>query len=202
MNTNSLHFKFSLIIFSLLVTACAQQPLTPIENLQRYQSQLRKIDDWQLKGRIVVRFSEETDQARVAWKNSSSAYSIRLSGALGIGTTYINGDENGVSLEQGGKAIVMADNPETLLFNETGWDIPISEMNYWVRGIPSPRNKVTSPQLAPEGMLMSMEQSGWKLQYSKYKSVGRWNLPGKIIAERDEVRLTLVVNDWTLDDVN
>lgn len=193
---------FLLIVFSLLLSACAQQALTPIENLQRYQSRLSGIDNWILKGRIIVRFSDETDQARLTWKNSPDNYSIRLSGALGIGTTYIKGSENGVSLEQGGKPVVKADKAETLLFNETGWDIPISEMNYWVRGIPSPYSEITNPVLAPEGILLSMEQSGWQLEYSRYEALGQWNMPGKIIAKRDQVKLTFVVNDWTLDEVN
>jgi len=193
---------FFLIVFSLFLSACAQQALTPVENLQRYQSQLSKIENWRLKGRIIVRFADETDQARLSWRNSPDEYLIRLSGALGIGTTYIKGNENGVSLEQGGKPIVRAEKAETLLFNETGWDIPVSEMNYWVRGIPSPYSEVKKPALTTNGILLSMEQSGWQLAYSRHKPIGRWNMPGKIIAKRGQVKLTIVVNDWTLDEVN
>lgn len=183
----------------LLLSACAQQPLSPVDNFERYQRRLAAIDEWQLQGKMNLRVPGESDTVRLRWKNDDDRYSIRLSGSLGMGATWIRGNDEGVRLEQSGEDPITAASPEELVYTQLGREIPISELRYWVRGLPAPHPRPDKLEFAPEGMLTQLEQSGWSLEYSDYRAEGPWNLPGKILARRDDLRLTLLVSQWSLD---
>jgi len=187
-----------------LLGGCATQPLPQIDNWDSYQSQLAQVESWQLNGKLGVRLqSPDKPQktggsASIDWQQHPRDYAIRLSGPLGQGTTWIKGNANGVRLEQAGQPPMTAATPEQLVEQSLGWQLPISELFYWVRGIPAPRLPIDAQVKAPSGGLEQLQQSGWQLAFSRYNAVGPWQLPGKIVAERDGLRLILVINNWQL----
>jgi outer membrane lipoprotein LolB len=183
----------------LLISGCARQPLSPVENFERYQRRLAAIEDWDLRGKMNLRVPGESDTVRVSWDNQGDSYAIRLSGTLGMGATWIRGDRTNVRLEQSGEEPIVAATPEELVFAQLGREIPISELRYWVRGLPAPFPRPEIMEFTPTGVLSRLEQSGWSLSYSDYRAVGPWNLPGKILASRDDLRLTLLVSEWSLE---
>jgi outer membrane lipoprotein LolB len=191
-----------LLLFGFLVVfigGCARQPLSPVENFERYQRGLAAIEDWQLRGKMNLRVPGDSETVRVSWDNQADSYDIRLSGTLGMGATWIRGDHSSVRLEQGGQEPVVAATPEELVYTQLGREIPISELRYWVRGLPAPYPLPEHMAFTPTGVLSHIDQSGWSIQYSDYRAVGSWNLPGKILASRDDLRLTLLVSHWSLD---
>jgi len=192
---------FALIV-SIFLHGCAQQPLSPVDNFERYRQALTKVEDWRLQGKMNLRVPGESETVRVNWSNSAENYSIRLSGSLGIGATWIRGDASGVRMERSGEETIFAATPEDLVYTLLGRDLPISDLHYWVRGIPATFPRPDALEFAPEGMLTHLNQAGWSLEYSDFQAVGAWNLPGKIIARRDDLRLTLLISNWSLDAVH
>ncbi|MGH1470959.1 MAG: lipoprotein insertase outer membrane protein LolB [Cellvibrionaceae bacterium] len=188
------------IIF--LVACASQPPLHLIDNLSDYQLRLLAISDWQLRGKIVVRSRGESDKAKFMWRNSEDAYKIRLSGALGMGTTYIKGDKKSVRLEQNGKAPVEASSPEQLVLDQLGRDIPISHLHFWVRGLPTTEIKIDHIRYDDNGMIKQLIQAGWILNYESFSVNGEWNLPSKMTAIREDIELELSVSKWTIDSNN
>lgn len=194
--------KSRLLLAGLLLAllgGCARQPLSPVENFERYQRRLAAIQDWNLSGKMNLRVPGDSETVRVIWHNRPDRYSIRLSGALGMGATWIRGDQYSVRLEQGGEEPIVAASPEDLVYTQLGRRIPISELRYWVRGLPAPYPRPRTMNFTPAGVLSHLEQSGWSLQYSDYRAEGRWNLPGKIVAHRDDLRLIFLVSEWSLN---
>ncbi len=43
-----------------------------------------------------------------------------------------------------------------------------------------------------------MHQDGWSLTYENYAMEAAYAMPGRVTVERDEVRIRLVVDDWSL----
>ncbi|GAB1262541.1 lipoprotein insertase outer membrane protein LolB [Aurantivibrio plasticivorans] len=192
--------RSSIVLALLLLSACVSKPLTPIENLQRYQQQLADIEHWRFSGKLIMRSAAESEKARVSWQNlSATDFKIRLSGTLGVGTTYIYGDRDVVRLEQSGKEAVTAATPEQLVYEQLGRDIPISHLRFWVRGLPAPDALSHNISLADSGHLSGFEQSGWQLSFSDYRLVDGWRLPGKLEASRDDLSLTLSIASWTIE---
>jgi outer membrane lipoprotein LolB len=72
-----------------------------------------------------------------------------------------------------------------------------------VRGLPDPNAKITRFTPNAQGLIGELEQLGWKVTYGEYLTANTATdtlaMPGRIIAEFKDVRLTLVVREWLLD---
>jgi len=44
--------------------------------------------------------------------------------------------------------------------------------------------------------LIALEQEGWKIIFSQYRTVGKFELPGKISMENPHIKVRLVIQDW------
>jgi outer membrane lipoprotein LolB len=184
----------------VVLSGCvSNKPLNPIDNLDRYQQKLAAVEDWQLKGRINVRVPGESDTVSVTWENNEPNYHIYLRGSLGIGATRIIGQPGQVRMERGGEEPVIRHSAEELLYTELGREIPISDLRYWIRGLPAPKPRPSQITVAEQGTLEFLQQAGWSLQYSDYIAVGPWNMPRKIVAERDDFVLTLYSLRWNFE---
>lgn len=180
----------------MLALGCARQPLQPQEDWSAQRDQLRALSHWQLQGKLGLRLPDDGGSARLRWDQRGEHYRIDLSGPLGQGRTRVETTEEGVQLHRGGETLTAAD-AETLLWRATGWRLPIASLVYWVRALPAPQSehRITEHTLA--GLPARMEQLGWQLDYSDYRRVEGLPLPGRIVARRDDLRLTLVVHQWT-----
>lgn len=182
----------------VMITACARQPLQPVTDWRGHEAAAQSLQHWQLSGKLGVRLPDDSGSARLRWRQSPDDYRIDLSGPFGQGRVIIESTETGVRLRQGGEPPVEADSAETLMWQTTGWQIPVAELTYWVRGIPAPDSRHRVLERTPQGLLKTLRQSGWTLHYSDYATSGQLPLPGRIIAERQDTRLTLIIYDWSL----
>jgi outer membrane lipoprotein LolB len=132
----------------------------------------------------------------VNWQQSRDQYALRLSGPLGIGTVLIDGNDAGVEIRNK-EGVFQASSPEQLLLEMTGWQIPISALRYWARGLAAP-DLAVDRQTVQQGRLQSLSQGGWDIHYQDYTLVqGLW-LPAKMLMSRPETRLTLLYKNWHL----
>lgn len=195
---------FALATSLLLLAGCASQsPLPSIDNWDHYQQRLAAIDEWQLQGKIGFRLTgpegRHSGSANFNWQQQPRDYAIRLYGPLGQGSTWIKSDGKEVKLEQAGKQPLTATSPEELMYQSLGWWLPINDLTYWIRGIPAPYSPIIEQQQSPQGPLNSLHQAGWQLTYSRYNQVEDWQLPGKIVAQRGDIKLTLILKEWQLN---
>lgn len=192
-----------LLVLSMSLAACvSQQPLNQISNWNSYQRQLGAIDEWQIRGKLTIKMPGDAIRPRIHWQQKSHEYAIRLWLALGQGTTWLYGNDQEVRLERAGSETLYARSAEQLLSENLGYEIPVEDLRYWVRGIPAPYAPVQASQLSAEGTLESLEQSGWSLEYERYQRQGQWNLPSHIVAVRDEgeIEITLRVSKWDVPE--
>lgn len=208
----------ALLVMALALTACtpanrmpdghAQLPppeAPPIESQwQDYQRVLGSINDWQVQGKLGVRTPADSGSVTFNWKQLPEQFAIYLNGPLGQGTVWIRGNEQQVSLEQSGQDTLYAPTPELLMYNTMGWWLPVSDLHYWVKGIPSPHTSVDDEQHNADGTLQTLQQNGWQLSYPAYQQLGGWHLPSKVVAQyrspnpQGDIRLTFIIKDWRL----
>ncbi len=210
----------AVIFAALLLGACATQPQSTANNndnqpnveapkpipqaperlteWDEYQQILGDIDQWQVQGKLGVRLPDNSGSVYFNWKQRPKDFAIHLSGPLGQGTTWIRGNDRHVSLEQPNQPTILAKTPEELMQKGLGWWLPISELYYWVRGISAPQSTPTKQVHYDDGSLKQLEQDGWQLEYSRYKSVSGWSLPSKVIARQQDIKLTFIIKNWKL----
>ena len=184
----------------VFLNGCANQPTasTSIADWDSYQQRLQQQQHWQLSAKIGVRSPSDSGSALLSWQQTPTNYDMHLSGPLGQGSVRIKGNSEQVTLKQAGKPTLSAPTAERLLQHALGWSAPLEQLKYWVRGLPAP---ILPAQVEhnPQGVLASVKQSGWQLNFSRYRNVGDFLMPGKIIATQDELKLTLIVKDWVLE---
>ena len=77
-----------------------------------------------------------------------------------------------------------------------GWSLPISGLEYWIRGIPRP-DSAYSHHLDQAGRARSINQDQWAIGYLDY-FVGQEEpqLPRRIKLVSEKVTLKLVIEHW------
>jgi outer membrane lipoprotein LolB len=172
----------------------------PVE-LREHQQQLTAIKDWQFSGKLGIKAPGESASASIQWQQTGTDYSIQLHGPLGQKSLNIEGNSKKVTLKEKGKTPVTARNAEALLKRTTGWNLPLQQLDYWIRGLPSPSSTIQSLQLNEQGLIKHLQQKDWKIDYSNYKSFDDQQslyLPQKLIAHHQELRLTLIIRTWKI----
>lgn len=155
---------------------------------------LALLQEWQLKGKIGVRTRDDGGSAYLDWSQSLDSFYIVLSGPLGQGTTIVSGNPTGARLEQS-DGVFIAESPDQLVLDHTGWEIPINHLLYWVKGMPAPG---TEPALSHNalGTLATLQQDDWTLQFDQYSPELGTLLPHKIRIQKGELKVTLIIKAW------
>jgi len=201
-------FLFSL--FSILCLSCAAPlPRPSADHLQRLwqarESALAPIQHWELRGRLAVRAEERGGQASLTWKRDAAQHTIRLNGPLGRGVVRVTQNETGAQLQDSEQRLFHAANAEELLYRYTNWRLPLTNLNYWVRGVPVP-DLPSSRELDNAGRLKTLHQQGWEVRYQDYVQSGIHELPSRLTLiyspdpatmEMPTMEVRLVIDRWT-----
>jgi outer membrane biogenesis lipoprotein LolB len=59
---------------------------------------------------------------------------------------------------------------------------------------------ISQIQLEQPGHLASINQSGWNVSYEQYTRVGTLELPSRMTIVREQLKLRLSINKWTMTD--
>jgi len=187
---------------ALLVAGCATQPPAAVANRsaiwQERSVRLAGITHWVLKGRIAVQVEREGWTASLQWEQRPDDYVLRVSAPLGRGTFELTGSVDGVTLQTSDNRVFHADHPESLLQQTLGWQLPVSGLYYWIRGLPVPGARFESFELDEKGRLDDLVQDGWRVNYERYQAAEGMELPGKITMENERLKVRLVISDWFL----
>lgn len=182
-----------------LLAGCASQ--APVEDgnrqagqWERQQAEVEAFDTWTMIGKAGLRTSQENQSANLDWSQHPHYFRMLISGPFGGGRSVLEGREGRFSLTTG-EGRFEAETPEALMEEQLGWSLPVSAMPDWVRGLPGDH---ASYQLETDelGFPRNLQQDGWEIDYRDWEEVeGMW-LPRRLVMNYDDVRITLVVNQW------
>lgn len=188
------------LLWGVIMTGCAslQQPAEQgsliVSNWQQHTDRVRQLNHWEIKGKIGIRTATDGGSGFLEWRQWNDQYKLRLSGPLGQGTTHIVGSADAATLTSN-QGEFSSSSPEALVYEHTGWDIPIQNLLYWVKGIPADHGSYRS-QRNESGTLARLEQLGWTLSFSRYTLALNHPLPQKIKIEKDDLTVTLIIKQW------
>lgn len=185
---------------AFLLGGCAGAPVPrpgvdPAQVWQAHQAALARVQTWHINGRIAIQTEDEGWHAVLDWRQEQDHYDIHLTGPLGQGHVQLTGDDRQVLLRR--EAGEVADNDaEALLYQETGWRVPVRALRYWVLGLPAP--DAGDVELDTQGYPARLHQDGWHIEWMEYSRQGDLMLPRRIFAHNHRARVRLVVDRWTL----
>lgn len=196
--------KLGLVYFLIAGALSSCTTITPTSSVsatkiswKERQLTLNRLQNWQLNGKIGVQTARDSGSASVDWKQNHQQFIISLSGPLGSGGLKLTGHPGIVTLDTSDGKHFSANSAEQLLSKQWGWNLPVSHLNYWVRGLPAPSSAYTS-QLDSSQRLSELVQQGWHVQFMSYTRSGNIDLPDKISITSPTLKTKIVIYDWKL----
>ena len=65
-----------------------------------------------------------------------------------------------------------------------------------MKGLPNP-NVPSELKGDPEGRLTQLQQDGWVIEYPSYSQVANLELPRKIKARQDDLKVQVIADQWS-----
>lgn len=155
------------------------------------------IEDWDIRARAALKLEGQAYSISLSWKRAAEGIVILLEAPFGQGVFRIEGrGDGGYQLRLPDGQVHTNTTAEALLEDVIGWSLPISGLEYWIRGMPRPESDY-SYSLDQGGRAKSIEQDRWAIDYLDYFTapVGP-PLPRRIKLSRDELSLKLVIERW------
>ena len=172
-----------------------QQPA----NWEEQARELRAFDRWVLSGKMAVKQPSDSGSAVInRWQQYGNQYDLSLSSSfLGMGSTRIKGAPGFIELTLSNGDTYRSANPEQLLNEATGWQLPVDSLVWWLRGLPAPD---TNHRLLfnRNGQLAIIKQNGWEIRYDRWRRfmADKPELPARITALKGDKRVRVVIADW------
>ena len=198
------------VVCAALLSACMARPvrdvLPPITGSpETHQAQretgLATVTQWSLQGRVALSNGRDGGSGRIDWSQDAARYAVSLSAPITRQSWRLSGDGNAAQLEglEGGNRV--GADPTGLLREATRWEIPVTALSSWVRGLRAAAGHGPARvQFGTDGRLSRIEQGGWTIDYSGWEAVAAGvELPNRLNARRGEASVRLVIDAWSGD---
>lgn len=189
-----------------LLSHCAAPPQKTIDTVnakqhpspawERHHAELKNLSTWRAKGRLAASNTKEGGSAAFDWQQDHLNYQIKFVGAFGAGSALLTGTPHLVTLQDSQGKFRQAQSPEVLMNYLAGWHIPLTGLQYWVKGMPMPNQPTRVLQVDEQGRLIHLSQLGWDIEYSTYSPGQSISLPGKINLVNNQLKVKLVMKQW------
>ena len=197
---SNLHFVL-LILVTVLLNACATRSPSNIQvNSKAHQVKLSQIQQWKLKGRMAFKSTDEKFSANLNWQQIEDSYHLSLNTMLGINILSMHGDNHSVELDADDEHYQDTD-ASHLIWRITGWQIPVSQFPFWIKGQAGPTDQAIYAQSGVVSQLIPHcdNCTGWLISYSDYRQLGDVWLPHNITLDNPSLgnQILIRVNQWT-----
>ncbi len=188
---------------ALALTACTSLPShapsgAPDETAwEARQGALMALKDWELSGRVAIADGKDGGSGSLDWQQQDEVLRFDFSGPFGAGAVHIQGDADALWVKTSRGDDFVTSDPEQDFAARLHMPLPVLSMRYWMRGIPDP-TAAYDKQVDAQGELTQLTQRGWQVEYQAYAVVQGYSLPARLTLTRNDVRIKLVLDTWTL----
>ena len=193
----------ALIVLTVLIAACApvrvhENPVTLAAQSAR-EAELAPHDHWNLTARIAVSNGNDGGSGELEWRQDGAAYVFTVHAPVTGKTWKLSGDVQHAMLEGVDPQPLTGDDPERLLRERLGWDVPLADLTAWVRGMRAP-GAAAQLQYDARNLPAVLDQAGWKVEYRDWFDDRSPALPRKVFASRGTARVRVAIEQWSFDE--
>ena len=202
MTLRHLRSAITTLIAALLV-ACA--PVRVKESAQTNSAQteretkLASNRHWTITAHIGVSDGKDGGSGELVWKKDGDKYDFTVHAPVTGKTWKLSGDASHASLEGVDPQPDLDSNPERLLKQRLGWDVPLSKLGAWARGLRAPDSQAQM-QFDAQNLPVVIEQDGWKVEYRDWYADRTPPLPRKLFATRGAAHVRMSIENWSIDE--
>ena len=177
-----------------LLSAC-QSPIEskPVGSYENYwstmQEKLAAINTAKLKGRLGIQNPQGRMSAYYNYNLDNDSYTLELISSMGSQIGKLSVDAKGASLIADGR-VYRHQNPESLIKDRFGLEIPLSSLKEIMLGIPQGRALKN-----PEGQYLSAAVSGFVIEYQKFAEFNGYALPSDFTISNEDTLIKVKLNE-------
>ena len=188
--------RFLLLVAALLATGCVTtpQPQRSQVNWTQERTRLEQLSHWQLSGKLAIITAKEKGSARLNWQQDGEDYRLNLTSLIGTNILALSRSKGEITLQDSDGNRHQSQDAETLIYQLTGWHIPVNGLPEWIKGLPGQAEY----QLNPDSSLASVRDGQWQIVYGDYRDQDGYRLPHQLTMTGQNSRLKLQINQWTL----
>ena len=174
-------------------------------NQQQRTDILSACAKFDLRGKLAIsQFSvngSDGGNGRFQWHQENEVLDFHLSAPLSNQTWRLQGLPGAYTLTDSKGIASQNASAEQLIENASGWSLPVSELRYWVLGLPTGYVSNASIARYADGTLKQFTERGWQVDYQSYTDAEP-RLPIKIKAVLSEFGKTrasvkIIVHEWS-----
>ncbi len=166
---------------------------SPKRSWQHYYRQLKQITQWRISGVVGIKAGSGVSNANFSWHQHGSNYALAFYGPFGLDSHSLTGNGATAELKTSDGKRYYAPTPQALMQQFLGWSVPLSGLIFWIRGIPDP-SAVADYQLNQYGLLSSLKQQGWVINYQAYQMTTDGPWPKRLQLTAKNLTVTVVIN--------
>ncbi len=160
------------------------------------QAYLNRASHWNLSGRVAIIANKESETANISWQKQGEQVELRIYGSLGITYATLSYDSKAAHIELPDDQQAYGTDPEALLWETTGWQIPVKELELWILGI---ANKDEKTSLNAQGYIERISHQSWQIRFKQYDVFNGLTMPKRIDATHPQVKLKFSIYDWEVN---
>jgi len=156
--------------------------------------------NFELAGRVSVKDSKQSFSGGVRWQHNNAKDEIFLLSPLGQTVAQIQRNPDGVQLTTSEQKVYRAADVESLTGQVLGWRLPLTGLQYWVRGVNSPATSAAVDK-DDAGRVVAIRQDGWEIAYLSFFSLEQEQTtrPRVLSLQRGELEIKLVIDGWEIN---
>jgi outer membrane lipoprotein LolB len=184
-------------ILTIQLSGCASVTHQIADQPPEESPTLAELDNWKITGKLAIRTPQKAQSINLIWQQQGINYTVKLNGPMGFGAATIDGNQQQATIKHGSK--ILTGNPDQLGLELLGVPLSADTMSCWIKGLASPNHaKASNTAIQEDGLISSLQQNGWQLQFYDYQAKGKYMMPKKISGRRGELSFKLVVKQWDL----
>ncbi|MGZ5093332.1 MAG: lipoprotein insertase outer membrane protein LolB [Burkholderiales bacterium] len=170
-------------VLAALLAACAAVPLAP-----------RDPQPFDLLGRILVTYSSGALTGNLRWEHTADEDHIWLMTPTGQTLAYILDSAQGATLTRADQTQYRASSVEELTRQALGWSLPLSLLQYWIRGEAAPGR--AEIERGADGRVVALTQNGWRVAFNYYSEGETAGLVRRLDLTDGSNEIRLVIDTW------
>jgi outer membrane lipoprotein LolB len=168
------------------------------QDSQILEKKLNTLQQWQVRGKLLVVSPDDSVTGYLTWQQDKEEFDLFLSGPFGQGSSRLVGNNSQATLTLPNQDPVNAPSAEYLIARYLGWTFPVLDLRYWVKGQPSPHTPFTEVRNTL-GLLESLQQHGWKVEFSRYQRQADSWLPGRVKILGNDFKFIFAIKEWSIN---
>jgi outer membrane lipoprotein LolB len=186
---------------SLFLAACAPVAVRNPGTVKQLAAQaarehaLGARQSWGLNGRFAASDGQHGGSGSLSWQQDGRQYAFTLRAPITGKSVQLKGGPDGAVLTGMGKQALAGRSAGEVLGAEFGWDVPVADLAWWVRGLRAP-GRPAILTFGANGLPATLDQDGWHVDYRDWYSERNPPLPRKVYASRDPYTVRVLIEAW------